>query len=106
MKTTLLILVFAMFALGQKPATPVVYTCPMDSEVRSNKPGKCPKCKMDLVKEKTASAVVAETSDKVVATSGKSLNIPDVEVLDQDGNVRHFYSDLVKGKTVAVNFIF
>ena len=101
----LILFAVAMFALGQKPATPVVYTCPMHSEVRLNKPGKCPKCKMDLVKE-IAPAVVSESSEKVVATSGKSLNIPDVEVLDQDGNVRHFYSDLVKGKTVAVNFIF
>jgi protein SCO1 len=32
--------------------------------------------------------------------------IPDVAVLDQDGNKLHFYSDLIKGKTVAINFIF
>ena len=32
--------------------------------------------------------------------------IPDVDVLDQDGNAIHFYTDLVKGKTVAINFIF
>lgn len=100
---TLVLLAIAMFALGQKPSTPVVYTCPMHAEVRSNKPGQCPKCKMDLVKK---AAAVSEAPEKVVAESGKSLSIPDVEVLDQDGNVRHFYSDLVKGKTVAVNFIF
>lgn len=29
-----------------------VYTCPMHKEVTSNKQGKCPKCKMDLVKKK------------------------------------------------------
>ncbi|HMG83324.1 MAG TPA: heavy metal-binding domain-containing protein [Ferruginibacter sp.] len=29
------------------------YTCPMHPEVISNKPGKCPKCGMDLVKIKT-----------------------------------------------------
>jgi protein SCO1/2 len=32
--------------------------------------------------------------------------IPDVEVLDQEGHALHFYSDLIKGKTVAINFIF
>src|SRR4026209_2691765 len=32
--------------------------------------------------------------------------IPDVAVLDQDGNKLHFYTDLIKGKTVAINFIF
>ncbi len=29
-----------------------VYTCPMDPDVVSNKPGKCPKCGMDLVEKK------------------------------------------------------
>lgn len=27
------------------------YTCPMDRDVQSDAPGKCPKCGMDLVKE-------------------------------------------------------
>lgn len=30
----------------------VVYTCPMHPEVISEKPGKCPKCGMDLIKKK------------------------------------------------------
>jgi len=30
----------------------VVYTCPMHPEVKSNQPGKCPQCGMDLVPEK------------------------------------------------------
>jgi cytochrome oxidase Cu insertion factor (SCO1/SenC/PrrC family) len=34
------------------------------------------------------------------------MNIPDAELLDQDGRKVRFYTDLVKGKTVAVNFIF
>lgn len=113
----LILCVLVVFALGhpdvmahgqamvpqQKRSTPVVYTCPMHPEVKSTKRGKCPKCKMDLVKQ---TAPASEISEKPVAESGKSLNIPDVEVLDQDGHVRHFYSDLIKGKTVAVNFIF
>ena len=32
--------------------------------------------------------------------------IPDVAVFDQDGRPLHFYTDLIKGKTVAINFIF
>ena len=28
------------------------YTCPMHPEVKSDKPGKCPKCNMDLVQNK------------------------------------------------------
>ena len=37
------------------PMTKTVYTCPMHPEVVSDKPGKCPKCGMTLVK-KTAPA--------------------------------------------------
>ncbi|MEI6765301.1 MAG: heavy metal-binding domain-containing protein [Bacteroidota bacterium] len=32
----------------------VVYTCPMHPEVISDKPGKCPKCGMELVKKEPA----------------------------------------------------
>ena len=34
------------------------------------------------------------------------MSIPDLSLLDQQGRKIHFYSDLVKGKTVAINFIF
>lgn len=30
----------------------VAYTCPMHPDIKSDKPGKCPKCGMDLVKQK------------------------------------------------------
>jgi hypothetical protein len=37
-------------AAGEEQAMPgTVYTCPMHPEVQSDKPGKCPKCGMDLV---------------------------------------------------------
>jgi hypothetical protein len=35
----------------QKEIATDVYVCPMHKDVRSDKPGKCPKCKMDLVKK-------------------------------------------------------
>lgn len=34
------------------------------------------------------------------------MSIPDVVLLNQDGEEVHFYSDLVKNKTVAINFIY
>ncbi len=34
------------------------------------------------------------------------VRVPDVEVLDQDGRKLRFYTDLIKGKAVAINFIF
>jgi protein SCO1/2 len=39
-------------------------------------------------------------------TRAAPLKIPDVAVTDQDGKRAHFYSDLVRGHTVVVNFIF
>jgi protein SCO1/2 len=40
------------------------------------------------------------------ATQEVSVRVPDVEVLDETGRRLHFYSDLVRGRTVAINFIF
>lgn len=39
-------------------------------------------------------------------SSPTKVAIPDVVVLDQNNQKVHFYSDLVKGKIVAVNFMF
>lgn len=98
-----------VYAAPQQQATSVAtYSCSMHPEVKSKKKGKCPKCKMDLVRQTNATAATEITSqapEQVIGTTSK-LKIPDVEVLDQDGKVRHFYSDLIKGKTVAINFIF
>ena len=105
--------------------------CPMHPEVKSTKRGKCPKCKMDLRLERavTSTAVTGNQSliaDNAVAEAAvmsanstdaantssnapgyaRKMVIPEVEVLDQNGNALHFYSDLIKGKTVAINFIF
>ena len=74
------------------------YSCPMHATVKAKSAGRCPKCGMKLVPVKTEK--VADT------VAPRSMSIPDVELLDQDGRKVHFYTDLVKGKTVAINFIF
>jgi uncharacterized paraquat-inducible protein A len=42
----------------QKVVAADVYVCPMHKDVTSAKPGKCPKCKMALVKKETAKPAV------------------------------------------------
>ena len=100
------------------------YSCPMDVEVKAKSQGKCPKCGMLLraVYEATpatameaapkAEAATASNAPRIENTgentdgSESKMNIPDIEVLDQNGRKLHFYTDLIKGKTVAINFIF
>lgn len=48
----------------------------------------------------------APPAGKPEVESLSHLDIPDVPVLDQDGTPRRFYTDLVKDKVVAVNFVF
>ncbi|HVF45623.1 MAG TPA: SCO family protein, partial [Pyrinomonadaceae bacterium] len=92
-------------AAGSSEAA-ATYSCPMHPSVTSPKPGACPLCKMDLrlAREGQGAAEPAEAAPGGGAASG--MNIPDVELLDQDGRKVRFYSDLVKGKVVAINFIF
>jgi cytochrome oxidase Cu insertion factor (SCO1/SenC/PrrC family) len=104
----------------------VVYACPMHPEVKSNKPGqRCPKCEMALrlVKEETPAeheahetkgAPTTPTTTATPTANGtsatpvapNSIKIPDTVVYNQHGKKLNFYTDLVKGKTVAINFIF
>ena len=91
---------------SQKSKDEVTYSCPMHPDVKAKKKGKCPKCGMDLrpvrQEEKTADA----GSNQPVAAETSKMDIPDIELLDQNGRKIHFYNDLVKGHTVAINFIF
>ena len=50
--------------------------------------------------------VVCALSFTVQAQQKPELSIPDVQVLDQNGQKKKFYTDLVKGKTVVINLVF
>ncbi|HVI70058.1 MAG TPA: SCO family protein [Pyrinomonadaceae bacterium] len=79
----------------------VTYSCPMHPDVKSKSAGRCPKCGMDLRVVKHDEPVAV--SHDVDTTK---INVPDLELLDQNGRKIHFYTDLVKGQTVVINFIF
>lgn len=84
------------------------YECPMHPDVKSKKPGKCPKCQMVLrfTPDKAAESPAKTPSTKTDSSAVSSLRIPDVTVQDQNGKSLSFYTDLVKGKVVAINFVF
>ena len=91
----------------QRPS--VTYSCPMHPDYKSKKPGKCPKCGMTLRPDTPAPAPQPSPSPADATTekySFSSMQIPNVRVLDQNGKALDFYSDLVKGHNVAINFIF
>ncbi|HEX5706256.1 MAG TPA: SCO family protein [Pyrinomonadaceae bacterium] len=118
----------AATARQSKPADVAYYSCPMHASVKEKSAGRCPKCGMDLRPVSHADAREAEASANDAGASGPNaatatnattaadaetstgqvarMNIPDTELLDQDGRKVRFYTDLVKGKTVAINFIF
>lgn len=81
------------------------YACPMHPEVTSARRGRCRKCGMDL-RRVTPQPKNAEPPTETTDTSFSSKKIPDVRLSDQTGKQLNFYTDLVKGKTVAINFIF
>lgn len=100
-----------------KTQTKVVYACPMHPDVTSTKRGKCKKCGMDLRRTKTEVADVPPEINPVdpaadpstPATENYSFSaakIPHSRVLDQNGKQLDFYNDLIKGKSVAINFVF
>jgi cytochrome oxidase Cu insertion factor (SCO1/SenC/PrrC family) len=91
----------------------VRYECPMHPEVTSGRPGKCPKCGMTLRLAKNNGPAQTAGSDSSAAApatestaAASSLRIPDATVYNQNGRRLNFYTDLVKGKVVAINFIF
>ncbi|HEV2843409.1 MAG TPA: SCO family protein [Thermoanaerobaculia bacterium] len=56
--------------------------------------------------QQQAAAAPAPEPEKPETEKLGALNVPDVPVIDQDGKAKNFYTDLVKDRVVAVNFVF
>jgi cytochrome oxidase Cu insertion factor (SCO1/SenC/PrrC family) len=94
-------------AKSSTPGGAALYACPMHPDMTAKKAGEtCPKCGMKLVKPAPAAAKPTEPKTETTPETAEALRIPETSVLDQDGRRLDFYQDLVKGKTVAINFIF
>ena len=91
---------------AQTKTQETVYKCVMDPDIKSSKPGLCPRCGMALRKVTVEPGSDSRKDAVKGGDTDKPTQIPDTVVYDQDGRKLRFYSDLVKGKTVAINFIF
>lgn len=88
---------FSIPAQTRKTST-ARYACPMHPEVTSSRPGRCRKCNMALTK--------ASTPPPRDPNAFSTLRVSDFTIQDQNGKSHKFYTDLVKGKVVAINFVF
>ena len=84
-------------------AAKTVYTCTMHPEVTSSKPGKCPKCKMDLVKREVKmpagkKQAAAKATPALAADSYACPMHADV-TSDKPGTCPKCKMDLVKKKS-------
>ena len=91
-KSIPLAVLVALQCRAQQPVLPkppaaqqgVVYSCPMHPEVRSNAPGKCPKCPMQLEPVKTTEATGLPAFNVPAGSAG--LRLEDLERMALEAN--------------------
>jgi cytochrome oxidase Cu insertion factor (SCO1/SenC/PrrC family) len=84
-------------------ALPILLTLSLVPAAQAGEGHACHEAPAASAEAAVAPAPVAAEAPAPTATDGK---IPDLLLVDQEGNPVHFYRDLVAGKVVAMNFIF
>lgn len=67
-------------------------------------PGAIAQTSQQAISQESMAGRVDSSADEHARSASSS--IPDAEVVDQNGKPLRFYSDLIKGKTVILNFMF
>jgi protein SCO1 len=100
-----IILAASLLMAGLVAASPALaesqYACPMHPDIKSASSGaKCSKCSMAVIPSPTSAA--SENAE----VSNLRIKFPEAQVYDQLGKKLNFYVDLIKERTVAINFVF
>ena len=91
---------------AKKETQSATYTCVMHPEIHASKPGKCPKCGMDLVKEKakpTRKTVVQKQVPKAAVKKTGTAKTNGVEIAKEAENLHKNHNPVaVENKTPTV----
>ena len=79
---------------------PTTYTCPMHPEIHANKPGKCPKCGMDLIKEKAKPVKKSVSKKQVPKAVVKKAKIIETKAASDDLHKNHASSPTENAKVI------
>ncbi|RYJ52841.1 copper oxidase [Flavobacterium petrolei] len=79
---------------------PTTYTCPMHPEIHANKPGKCPKCGMDLIKEKAKLVKKSVSKKQVPKAVVKKAKIIETKAASDDLHKNHVSAPAENAKVI------
>ena len=79
---------------------PTTYTCPMHPEIHATKPGKCPKCGMDLIKEKAKPVKKSVPKKQALKGVVKKAKIIETKAASDDLHKNHASTPAENAKVI------
>src|SRR5271165_3244189 len=106
MRAAILVPLTLFLAAAQQPAPAVDFTCPMDPDVRSKTPGKCPRCGMTLEAriQQPVDYRLNLTTSPASLPAGKPVEL-DFELVDPRTNRRATQFEVVHEKFFHLFFV-